>query len=75
MGGKNFTTLPLDGLVKIVSKLGIVYSGRLEHMIIVNLNYMLKLSWMALKPFIAEETRNRTFLLTTNEMKDLQEKI
>ena len=53
MGGKSFTSLPMDGLVKIVTKLSIVYSGRLENMIIINLNYMLKLTWLALKPFIA----------------------
>ena len=53
MGGKNFTSLPLDGLVNIITKLGTVYSLRLGALVVLNTNYIIKLSYMALKPFIA----------------------
>ena len=53
VGGKGISSLPIDGLVKIISKLGVVYSLRLDKMVVLNLNYMLKLTYAALKPFIA----------------------
>lgn len=53
MGGKNFTSLPFDGLVTIINKLGTVFSLRLGSMIVANTNYLVKVSYMALKAFIA----------------------
>ena len=53
-GEKNLTSIPINNLRTIIEKLGSVYSLRLGHMLIVNLNYFLKFAFNTFKPFIHE---------------------
>lgn len=57
MGGKSFTSLPIETMGSIIKKMSIVYSMYLGHMIIVNSTKVVKISYSALKVFIHEETR------------------
>ena len=66
MGNKSITSMPFDKLVAIITKLSVVYSLRLGAMAILNTNYLFKLSYIALKPFISEETKNKITILTSS---------
>lgn len=59
MGGKNFTSLPFDGILNIVKKLSIVYSMYLGSMLIINANKFVKITYFTVKKFLHEETVNK----------------
>lgn len=54
MGGKNFTSLPIEQIGNIINKLGIVYSMYLGHMLVINTQTFVKFTFTAVKIFIHE---------------------
>lgn len=65
MGGKNFTSLPIEQIGNIINKLGIVYSMYLGNMLVINTQTFVKFTFTAVKIFIHEETRKKITLLDT----------
>ena len=52
MGGKNFTSLPFDGILSIIRKLTVVYTMHLGRMLLLNANFIFKVTYAAIKKFV-----------------------
>lgn len=52
MGGKNFTSLPFNAILSIISKLTAVYTMLLGRMLILNANFIFKVTYGAIKKFV-----------------------
>lgn len=73
MGGKNFTSLPLEAIGNIIKKLSIVYSMYLGAMPVINTHSFVKFTYTAIKMFIHEDTRKKITLLSHDELDKLTE--
>lgn len=73
MGGKNFTSLPLEAIGSIIKKLAVVYSMYLGEMLVINTQYFIKLSYYALRGFIDESTRQKIHLLDSSELEKIHD--
>lgn len=61
---KNFTNLPLNIVKEMAMKLSYVYSMRMGKLLIINCNYLIKLMYSAVRPFLADVTKNKINLVS-----------
>lgn len=63
---KNFTSLPLNVVKEMTLKLSYVYSMRMGKFLIINCNYLIKLMYSAISPFLADVTKQKINLISTS---------
>lgn len=64
--GKNFSSLPLTVVKEMVLKMSYVFSMRMGKLLIINCNYLIKLMYSTVSPFLAEVTREKINLLSVS---------